>query len=230
MKNLLKTVCCVLGMCLFLAACTQKQPAYMSIQPLTVACLGDSITSGYKLRNPKRNSFPSQLEKMTQAHWKVLNAGVPGATAIRSGDIPIWKQKEFEQLMGSSPDVVILLLGTNDLKDLNWAKRGAFEDDYASLIQRLKELPSLPKVFVGTLPPILIDYPGGLTNERARQLNEKIKALSAKTDTALIDLTQPLADKPFLFTDGLHPNRSGAKVLAEAVYDAIVTTMVPGIQ
>lgn len=202
----------------------------MSIQPLTVACLGDSITSGYKLRNPKQNSFPAQLEKMTQSHWKVLNAGVPGATVIRDGDIPIWEQKEFDRLMISSPDVVILLLGTNDLKDLNWAKRDAFEDDYTSLIQRLKELPSLPKVFVGTIPPVLIDYPGGLTNERARQLNQKIKVLSTKTDTTLIDFTQPLVDKPFLFTDGLHPNRLGAKVLAEAVYDAIITTMAPGIQ
>ncbi len=126
-----------------------------SIRPMQIVCLGDSITSGFRLPDPKKSSFPSQLEKMSSNKWNIINAGVPGATAIKRGDIPIWTQGAFVEIMETAPEVVIFMLGTNDTKDNNWQYRDTFISDYTEIVQRLKKLPGDPKIFVLSIPPVI---------------------------------------------------------------------------
>lgn len=52
-----------------------------SIFVILQACIGDSITSGVTLLNPRRDSYPSLLQKMLGDGYEVRNFGVLDAAA-----------------------------------------------------------------------------------------------------------------------------------------------------
>src|SRR5689334_724667 len=82
--------------------------------PVNVACIGDSITQGSGAA--KGQSYPSQLQAMLGDQWKVGNFGVSGRTLLKKGDYPYWKENAYQDALKSAPDVVIIMLGTNDTK------------------------------------------------------------------------------------------------------------------
>lgn len=91
-----------------------------------VACVGDSITYGAGIPNRQHNSYPAQLGRMLQefdSRWECRNYGVSGATLLRNGDLPYVQQSAYQQARAAAPDVVIIKLGTNDSKPVNWATR-----------------------------------------------------------------------------------------------------------
>ena len=53
----------------------------MYIFVILQACIGDSITSGFTLLNPRRDSYPSLLQKMLGDGYEVRNFGVLDAAA-----------------------------------------------------------------------------------------------------------------------------------------------------
>ena len=55
---------------------------------IKVACIGDSITSGFTLLNPCRDSYPSLLQKMLGDGYEVRNFGVLDAAARFDADTP----------------------------------------------------------------------------------------------------------------------------------------------
>ena len=195
-----------------------------SIQPMQIVCIGDSITSGFRLPDPKKSSFPSQLESMSGNKWNIINAGVPGATAIKKGDIPIWTQGAFLEIMETTPEVVIFMLGTNDTKDCNWQHRDTFVADYSEIIQRLKKLPSEPKIFVLSIPPVIGEITSGISDERAVELTRDVKGIAEENGVHYLDISTPLSDKPQLFLDGLHPNERGDGIIAKIIMDAIINS------
>ncbi len=215
----LLNIICVLPIVLFsLVSCADKTA---NLRPMNIVCLGDSITYGYKLNDSVRQSYPAQLENLSHGKWKVLNSGVNGATVVKKGDIPIWTQPAYTRALASSPDVVVLMLGTNDIKDSNWRYNDQFVADYVALVKVLEELPSHPKVISCSVPPILIDYPNGLTGKRQREINTMVKDAVLKTTIDTLDIYTAMASKQSLFSDGIHPNARGAKELAELVFDKI---------
>src|SRR4051812_1868247 len=56
--------------------------------PIRVACVGDSITFGYGIKDRDHNSYPAQLGVMLGNKWEVRNFGVNGVTALRKGTRP----------------------------------------------------------------------------------------------------------------------------------------------
>lgn len=194
------------------------------IRPMQIVCLGDSITSGFRLPDPKKSSFPSQLEGMSGNRWNIINAGVPGATAIKKGDIPIWTQGAFVEVMETAPEVVIFMLGTNDTKDNNWQYRDTFVSDYTEIVQRLKRLPSDPKIFVLSIPPVIGEITSGISEERASELTRDVKGIAEDNGVYYLDITTPLTGKPQLFLDGLHPNEQGDGIIAKLLMNAIINS------
>lgn len=194
------------------------------IQPMQIVCLGDSITSGFRLPDPKKSSFPSQLESLSGNKWIIINAGVPGATAIKKGDIPIWTQGAFVEVMETTPEVVIFMLGTNDTKDSNWQFRDTFVSDYTEIVQRLKKLPSDPKIFVLSIPPVIGKITSGISEVRVIELTRDVKGIAEENGVYYLDISTPLAGKPQLFLDGLHPNERGDGIIAKMLMDAIINS------
>lgn len=195
-----------------------------NLKPLKVVCLGDSITYGHRLADPRQQSYPSRLSAQARGQWEVLNCGRNGATVLQKGDIPITSQDVYKRALASQPDVLVLLLGTNDTKDNNWLYNDDFVTDYVALIQTLQEIPSKPRVIACLIPPILIDYPNGLTGKRVQEVNDLLKEAVAVSGVDLLDLHGPLLARPDYFTDGVHPNDRGALEIASLVFDRISST------
>ena len=79
-------------------------------------------------------SYPAQLQAWLGQEYQVRNFGVSGATLLKNGDRPYWKEPEFSQVLDFNPDIIIIKLGTNDSKPQNWKFAEEFEQDYIDLI------------------------------------------------------------------------------------------------
>ncbi len=71
-----------------------------------MACVGDSIT--------QLSGYPHKLQLMLGTNYSVQNFGVAGATVSLDYKIAYMKQQAFQQAMDFHPDIVLIMLGTND--------------------------------------------------------------------------------------------------------------------
>ena len=117
---------------LSLFACSWFVNAKSVKGPKRVACVGDSITFGAAIKDRAKNCYPAQLGRMLGEEWDVANFGVNGATLLKKGDKPYWKQKAFEQAHAFEPDVVIIKLGeqTSGFPLLSGARLSGALGDY----------------------------------------------------------------------------------------------------
>ena len=114
--------------------------------PLKVACVGDSIT--------QLSGWPDKFGAKLGAGYAVANDGLAGTTLLKNGDNPYWKTTQYTQSHTSNPDIVIIMLGTNDSKPFNWpAHKGEFVGDYEALIDTYAALPSHPRIYLSLCPP-----------------------------------------------------------------------------
>jgi len=188
---------------------------------MKIVCLGDSITYGHKLVDPARESYPARLRQLAHGRWQVLNLGINGATVLGKGDIPIIKQEVYNQALHANPDFVVIMLGTNDTKNVNWKYLQEFEKDYRAMITDLRSQPSRPHLILCSIPPILIDYPNGLKAARQQQVNMLLRRVAAQAGVDYLDISATMANMPSFFVDGIHPNGLGAKQIAALVFSQI---------
>lgn len=188
---------------------------------IRVACVGDSITAGSGTKHPARESYPAQLQQMLGPDWVVDNFGASGATLLRHGDKPYQNQAAFTNALASAPDMVVILLGTNDTKPQNWNWNGEFVADYRDLIGQFTRLPSKPRLFI-CYPPF-VSGENMLGISEAGVLREKPLIDKVAVDKAIVkvDLHSPLKGHDELFSDTVHPNVSGAAILAKTVFRAL---------
>ena len=114
-----------------------------------VACVGDSITWGDGIPDQSYNSYPAQLARILQEvdnKWETQNFGVSGATLMRNGRKPYVVQLPFIRALASEPEVVVIMLGTNDCVAARSTIERHFIPDYLALIDAFAELPSHPKI------------------------------------------------------------------------------------
>src|SRR5688572_11279485 len=131
-------------------------------EKVRVACVGDSITYGSAVEKRDANSYPSVLGRLLGGGYEIRNFGVSGATLLRKGDKPFWKEKAFQQAGDFGPNIVIIKLGTNDTKPQNWKYKDEFEADARALAHHFKALPSRTKGLLA-LPVALVKLPVGIT-------------------------------------------------------------------
>src|ERR1041384_7347597 len=92
----------------------------VSAQDVTrVACVGDSITFGSGVVGRESNSYPAVLQHFLGNKFEVRNFGVSGATLLKKGDKPYWKEHAFTNATAFKPNIVVIKLGTNDSKPQN---------------------------------------------------------------------------------------------------------------
>jgi len=192
--------------------------------PKKVACIGDSITYGARIRNRNVNSYPAQLGRMLGEGYSVSNFGVSGATLLKKGNKPYWRQRAFGFARKSLPDVVVIKLGTNDTKPANWKHSDSLVDDYVEMVKTFQGLDSKPKVFICYPVPVFPEQ-WGINDKAVREgVIPAVNTVAEKTGAGIIDLYAPLKEKSELFPDKVHPNAEGAKIIAETVARAIMST------
>ena len=206
----------------FLSLCTiAVQGCQQKAKRPRVACVGDSITFGLGIENRKRDSYPAQLQAMLGSEVEVKNFGLSGTTILKNGNHPFWTTKAYHGAIEWEPDVVVLKLGTNDTKPMNWEHREGLAKDLEDMIANFQNLDSAPEVFVCLPAPAFPGRWGIKDTVIKNELIPIIRTAAENRNCQLIDLYSALAGKKEFFPDKVHPNKDGAKLIAETVYATI---------
>lgn len=184
-----------------------------------IACVGDSITKGFTLLFPKRDSYPSLLQKYLGRKAEVRNFGKVDASARFDADTPYVRKRQYRQSIEWQPDIVLLMLGSNDTKRRNWDP-AIFRRDYRRIVKSYMELPSRPKIVLVAPPgvfklfgiPVLGLYPETLENGVRPAIHE----IAEELGLPCIDLKDAIPDGRMRF-DGVHPQRRGTKLMADNI-------------
>ncbi len=193
--------------------------------PVRVACIGDSITQGSGAA--KGQSYPSQLQAVLGDQWQVGNFGVSGRTLLKMGDHPYWIEKAYQEALTFEPDVVIIMLGTNDTKPQNWQFESEFVADYTELVKSFQALASKPRVYV--CRPCPVPEPGnfGINETNVREEIKRLDPLAKELKLGVIDMHAALAGKPQLLPDRVHPNTEGAGEMVKAAFKVLTGKRAP---
>lgn len=188
-----------------------------------VACIGDSITWGFTLLRRAKMCYPTLLGGMLGPGYEVRNFGQNDATVRFDSDMPYVRRKKYRDSLAWNPDIVLLMLGTNDTKSHNWNPE-AFDRDYRRLVDSYRSLPSKPRVIL--IAPIRIFRSLNVplitpqSEPLERGVRPAIHRIAAETGLELVDLYGLFSDLTYC-KDGLHPQSAGARMLAEAIYSGI---------
>ncbi len=205
-----------------LLATTAGAPTRMSGPAVKVACVGDSITFGSGLPDRAHTTYPLLLGHLLSDGFEVRNFGVSGATMLARGNKP-WRDTALaKDALEWKPDIVVIKLGTNDSKRMNWDRHaGDFVSDACALIRRFREANEKARVFLCTPAPAWTE---GDSIDRVRIAKEIVPAIhdvADRTDCEVIDLHTALIDRKSWFPDGVHPNPHGAEAIARSVATAL---------
>jgi alpha-L-fucosidase 2 len=196
---------------------------------IRVAIVGDSITDGYGLANESKNAYPVMLDSILGAKYSVLNCGRSSATVQKKGDVPYWTRNEFSNVFAFNPDIIIIKLGTNDVRPRmddskvnNWNALN-FSKDYQALIDTFKIIPNNPKIYICLPVPIyenIFNWNDGDSALRACVI-PAIKKIGEVNNLPIIDLYTQMSNQPENFLDGIHPSEKGTTIMAEYIAKAI---------
>ena len=164
-----------------------------------IICFGDSLTYGTGASMGK--DYPSQLSKMISR--PVINAGRPGDTTASA------LQRLEKDVLSYSPDIVLITLGGNDLKN-GVATDTAFNN--LNMIVNLIHNQGT-RVIVGGLH---IPF-------RDRGFGRAYRELADETGADLIpNIFEGIMGNRKLMSDPIHPNDAGYKIVAERFYEVIL--------
>jgi lysophospholipase L1-like esterase len=193
-------------------------PAAYAVQ-IKVACIGDSITYGNGTSDPATKSYPAALQQVLGPNYVVNNYGVSGRTLLKKGDYPYWNEAAYTNSSNWLPDIVIIMLGTNDSKSQNWQYQSEFVANYEEMVNHYKNLSSHPVVYANTCPAVYNGGLAGITNPVVRdQVIPKIIQAATETGCPVIDVYNATTGMSWNIPDNVHPNDTGSKVVANTVY------------
>ena len=194
-----------------------------SVGDVRIACIGDSITYGSTVKNWPKNNYPVILGNMLGDGYTVCNYGISGGTLLNSADKPYMQTEMFSASVDFLPDVVVLMLGTNDSKQDNWTNEIDFYDQLNAFIDEYESLSSKPSIILCTPCKAYSDI-YTIQDTVVFKVAEITKRTASERGLALVDIHAISEHHPEWFeTDGVHPNNDGAAAIAEAVYQAILS-------
>ncbi len=198
-----------------------KVDSDMERHPVRIACIGDSITQGAGVENPKENAYPVQLAKALEENYHVRNFGVSGTTLMKRGDFPYWKTAAFRKALNFQPKIVIIMLGTNDTKLQNWKYKEDFVKDYRELAKQFSNLSTKPHIYFCHPCFVVREGAFGIVESGVLEQIPLIDDLAKELDCITINIHSVFKLKPELIPDNVHPNAEGAKLMMETILEAL---------
>ena len=182
---------------------------------IRVACVGDSITQA--------SGYPAKLQLLLGTNYFVGNFGVSGSTVSLNSTKPYMNQTAFQKAEKFKPEVVVIMLGTNDARtDLSQYNK-TFEAAYSQLVSSFQNLESNPQIFVVDSPPIFTDNPDYNNTYLVNNVLPQIDNLANDLNLPTIDVYNAFANHSDYFMDGIHPNSEGTALIASEVDNAIIS-------
>jgi len=186
-------------------------PVSISTGPLVLAMLGDSTSVGYGVSTPAELPGVILATGMARATGRPVRMRSHGLTGARTTDLT----RQLAECLAEKPDIAVILIGANDLRDMvpPWRSAGLLGDAVRTLAGH-----GVP-VVVGTCPDfgviigipqplrgILGTWSTGLAALQDRAVND-----AGGATVALGRLVGPqFAGKPEMFSrDHFHPSGAG---------------------
>lgn len=193
-----------------------------------ITALGDSITFGTGVEKTRStDAWEYKLEQLFRGSYQVLNYGLSGATLQNEGDLPYWSGNPERNYpvaaLALNPEIVLLMLGTNDSKPYNW-NRLRYEEQLDQRVKEIKEVASVKRLVL-MCPPFACPPEGeqivayNIFNETIRdEIRPIVKKCAEENGVECIDLYELTNGHPELFVDGVHPNSLGNHMIAKYIY------------
>ena len=187
--------------------------------PIRVACVGDSLTQSTEYPYDLWNLLGNQT-------YSLRNYGAGSTTVLLTSETPYMNNSYFRDALLFEPNVVIIMLGTNDAQPGLIPYNSTFVSDYVTLIHAFQALPDNPKIWV-VLPPPIFSSQGGKMNPEYFQSSiiPDIREAANITGCPTIDVNSALQGHPeYAPKDGVHINSAGSKVIADTIYAALTSS------
>lgn len=152
----------------------------------------------------------------------VKNFGLSGSTVLLNTETPYLYNHQITNAEDFLPNIVIIMLGTNDARTDRFHSIANFAEDYKELIRTIKEFETKPEIFLVKPPPIFENYYNLESENFVRRIIPLIEQVAIELDLPIIDVYVALENNPEYFLDGVHPSSEGAYLIAEKIHETII--------
>jgi acyl-CoA thioesterase I len=185
----------------------------ISSDKIRVACVGDSITGG--------TYYPDDLWMLLGSNYVVDNFGVGGTAASLDSLSPYMHQIEFQRAKQFQPNIVIIMLGTNDANAIITPNNGSFVSSYVRLVEAFQALSIPPKIWLVKPPPVFSNGSTPSAEFLENNIIPGVDQVAQLTNTPVIDVHSALSNCSRFFPDGVHPDPDGSQLIANEIYRVI---------
>lgn len=217
-----------MNMTLYILKLLTTHPEKADPEKRRIVCIGDSITFGAGVQKTRRqHAWTYVWNRALGDSFQVLNYGVSGATLQKEGDFPYHKVGFLKRLVKADPELIVLMLGTNDAKPYNWNEK-RFIREYESLIRNLMRISRSSRLVLMSPPRAFPDQVTGITGYDIDpgpvegSIRRAVHSLGERYGLQVIDLFALTKDHPEYFDDGVHPNEEGNKAIARFLKKEII--------
>ena len=106
----------------------------------------------------------------SNASYAVGNFGAGATMVTLKSETPYMNTSTFQSALEFQPNIVIIMLGTNDAQPNVHQYNASFVDDYVKLVNAFQALASKPKIWI-VLPPPIFSNQSGKIKPRILQAN-----------------------------------------------------------
>lgn len=194
---------------------------------IKVAAVGDSITYGHSWHN---ESYPVYLASELGGDYSVGNFGLNGASVTGYGgsSLKYSTQSQYTDSVNFAPDVIVIMLGTNDAN--GWANASeSYESELRALIAAYKTACPDAAILLVTSAPTLDNNQFGIPNDTIKNnVNPIQRSVAQDLGLTLVDLRAQMEAAEggyngFFREDGVHLSVAGAQFAAKVIGNAIKT-------
>jgi lysophospholipase L1-like esterase len=195
------------------------RPAAAAGAPVVVLAAGDSITAA---------SYPRYLQELfdhAKLPVRVVNAGVKGHT---SGEY-LGYLRSSRLLPRTDPDIVLLQLGTNDVRiDGDHTDTPRFSRQMTEILDAMlgheNSRGRRPVVFLSTIPPVVVAIPRFFDASSRRrvveEINPAIRRLAVERGLPVVDTYELFVRHPEWLPE-IHPNENGYRAMARQWFERL---------
>jgi acyl-CoA thioesterase I len=180
-----------------------------------VACIGDSLTA--------TSGYPYILQTMLGGNYIVDNFGAGSSTVLSNTSKTYIEQAAFQRAKAFQPDIVVIMLGSNDAHAGYYLLIDSFVADYERLVGEFQALASKPEIFLVKPPPIFTNEFNLSNANLVEGVIPRIAQVAKELGLPTIDVYTPMANHPEYFVDGVHPTEEGAGLIAREIRNAIIS-------